>query len=584
MKYNLGWLFILILSLSCHAQVSLTEKTAQRNLDDYNDLIQPEFIDLTIDKDLYFSGEKLWYSLRLSDGTLAVSSLSVLAYIEIRDGNDSVLIRQKIKCKLGKAFGDITIPDQLPTGYYKLTAFTIWMKNGGTNGRYQRLIPIINTDTPIDQVAKDVAKEIPHVLKIDRTSSHSFMVNVPPASTGALIGFNNEKILFKKDIDKETSIPIDFDNRNDHVVDLVLINSEGKIIDEQQLINENLITSVSLSLNHKTHQPRSIAELSIEVRDKDGNLVGGNFSVSVRPKASVRTVEPVITSSLNREFIMGNEKPLAFKRDLFIYPPSQNTLQPVTYSSSMSVKPYKFGFNSDVEKQQILASEMNKKVMSYYVVNSFFDPEEFYNLPFDNTFEPIKYSAMPSLEEFIREVVAPIKIRKVKGEKVLRVRNSDNPAKIYFFDGSPMILIDRFIVTTDEFLSVPLEDIERLDITWALNAINSLGVFSLADNGVVSITTKSKTKYSASSNELFKNLHTPLKFSLPKLNEKDKAVPLLLDPIYWNPSVNVNGRTKLMIELSDSLGELIVEVKGLTERGDYVSGQIQINVVPVDNK
>ncbi|NOT75639.1 MAG: hypothetical protein HOP08_11990 [Cyclobacteriaceae bacterium] len=556
------------------------QKNYQWYLDDYNEYYQPESIELTLDKDLYFAGDKVWYSLHLWNETLAVSSLSALAYVEVRDKNDSVLIRQKIKCKFGNAYGEISIPDRLPTGYYKLVAFTMWMKNSLGRKMYEQFIPIINTDAVIDKSSDKAVLKREGIMKVDITGPHSVTIGISPDVKGSLVAFNNEEVVFFKTLAGESSIPLDFVKRNDHVVGVVLLDEHGKIIDEQQIVNKNINTSIVLSMDSKELQPRSNTDLSIEIRDQLGNLVNANVSVSVRPKASVRSIGNLVLFPLNSEFVMNNgQKPLLYKKDNFIFPPSVNSLQPVNFSNSMSVLPYDLGFDGDDDKKKILTAEMKKKVMDYYAITSFHEVQEYYNLPVNDTFEPGKYASLPNFEEFIREVVPQLKVRKVKGEKVLRLRNFDNPGHIYFFKESPLILLDRFVVTANEFLSVPLEDIQRLDITWGLNEINALGVFSLADNGVVSISTKSKTRYSQSKIEIFKNLHTPLIFAAPRQNESEKAIPVFINPLYWNPSVTVNGRTKVRISTLEELGDMVVEVKGFSDAGYYVSEQIEFKVV-----
>src|SRR6187402_1847867 len=120
---------LVFFSLMCNAQEDQLVKKAQRILNDYNDLYQPEYIDVNTDKEFYFAGERIWYALHLTNEPYSQSSLSNVAYMEIRDKRDSVIIRQKIKCKAGSGHGEILLPKQLPTGYFKLAAYTLWMKN-----------------------------------------------------------------------------------------------------------------------------------------------------------------------------------------------------------------------------------------------------------------------------------------------------------------------------------------------------------------------------------------------------------------------------------------------------------------------
>ncbi|CAN5436115.1 hypothetical protein BH09BAC3_BH09BAC3_07470 [soil metagenome] len=578
MKYKLAFYFFLFTVLFCCAQ---SEKSVeiQKRLDQYSDHYQPEYTKLVFDKDLYFAGEKIWYSLWLWNDTNTSSSLSILVYVEIRDKNDSVLMRQKVKCKHGKAYGELSLPDRFPTGYYKIVAFTSWMRNVGSPGRYEHFIPIINREHPITKGSTTKIPERKSVLAVSRENPHSIKIGIPEGITGELLVINSQEVVYNKAIVNSAPILISLDIITNPIVTVLLFNTQGSIVDEQKLTNENVSTYVSVTASNKPALPRSSTDIFIELKDEDGHLINGNVSVSVRPKGAVVKQQGLDASSANYESVLTKELvPLTYRKEIFIYPPSANTLPGVDFSSSMRPQPYEFSFQTGAGARIISEADLRKKITTYYSVNAFYEVEDDYNFKSNNSFETKKYAVLPTLEEFFRELVAQVKVKKLKGETVLRVRNSDNPAKIYFFNGSPMIIIDKVSSTASELLSIPLSDVDRIDVIWSTDAINALGIFSLADNGLVSVSTKSRIKYSQSKGEVFKDLHLPLKFSIPAFSDKEKFAPVMIDPLFWSPSVLISGKTKVTINTSDDLGLFLVEVKGITETGDHISGMTQINV------
>lgn len=554
-------LFIVVLtafSVLGLAQSKKVPSILQRNQEAFNAYFQPEYVDVFCDKDFYFSGERIWYSLYLSDEAYAPGSMSIITYVEIRDKNDSTIIRQKVRCHFGLGHGEMIVPEQLPTGYYKLTTYTLWMKNiiGGS----QKLIPVINKNNPTSAKENPIAS----LIKVDRINTETLNVRAPGGTKGEWIVFSREEVLKQEQI-SDQPLTINLRSKNDRTICILLTDDSGKIIEQKQVTSPNLRADVILSVDRKEVSTRSDLDISIDLRDKALNPLNGNVTVSVRRKSNVKFAE-LIPEELDAGSISNFKyPPLEYRKEVFVYPPVSNSLQPINFSKTRAVVP--IGFSTDSSRDVIQAAEMKNRISKAYGLNPFYETNNYYNLPANSSYEPSKYSDIHTVEEFIREIVPQIRIKKVKGEREFRLRNSENPALIYFFKGPPLILIDRFFATASEFLSIPLSDIERMDVLWGTREINSLGVISVTDNGVISITTNSRTRYTSSSQEPFKSLHNPLIFSAPKFTSKDSSVPFLFDPLYWNPSLRIMGRTKVKLVTSDELGDFIIEINGLTDEG-----------------
>lgn len=103
----------------------------------------PEEIYLHYNTSLLFPGEYLLYKVyNLNPEDKSLSHLSKIAYVELLNKNGERLFSHKIMLDQGTGQGDFFVPTSIPSGSYKLVAYTNWMKNFGSF--YQEDIRIIN--------------------------------------------------------------------------------------------------------------------------------------------------------------------------------------------------------------------------------------------------------------------------------------------------------------------------------------------------------------------------------------------------------------------------------------------------------
>lgn len=90
------------------------------------------------------AGETIYYKFYSLDINNTLSTISKVGYIELINDSYEVVLTQKIELKKSIGYGDIFIPTSIPSGNYKLLAYTQWMKNWGVDNFYQEDILIIN--------------------------------------------------------------------------------------------------------------------------------------------------------------------------------------------------------------------------------------------------------------------------------------------------------------------------------------------------------------------------------------------------------------------------------------------------------
>ena len=109
----------------------------------YREQYIPEKLFVHTDRDSYVSREILWFRIYYVDAFYnKPASLSQIAYIEILDKNNLPVIQQKVSLKAGESDGSMIIPVNIPSGVYRLRAYTNWMKNFSPDYYFEKAIRI----------------------------------------------------------------------------------------------------------------------------------------------------------------------------------------------------------------------------------------------------------------------------------------------------------------------------------------------------------------------------------------------------------------------------------------------------------
>ena len=103
-----------------------------------------ERIYVQTDKQVYLAGELLWLKLCVTDATGIPVSFSKVGYVELLD-ESTALVQAKIEIKEGIGEGWLELPALLPTGYYRLVAYTRYMRNESDTVFFRKTIGVVNT-------------------------------------------------------------------------------------------------------------------------------------------------------------------------------------------------------------------------------------------------------------------------------------------------------------------------------------------------------------------------------------------------------------------------------------------------------
>jgi len=140
-------------------QKVIAQESPNSVLDQFKTL-PSEKVYVSINTSLLFTGEYLFYKAYcLNDKTKQPSKISTIAYVELISQSQEVIFRHKIRLEKSQGQGDFFVPTTVPSGNYKLIAYTRWMKNGPINLFFQEDIGIVNPyQSNQDAVLPDLAE------------------------------------------------------------------------------------------------------------------------------------------------------------------------------------------------------------------------------------------------------------------------------------------------------------------------------------------------------------------------------------------------------------------------------------------
>lgn len=104
----------------------------------------PERIYVQTDKQMYLAGEPVWMKFFTTDSERLPMAYSKIAYAELVSDVTAVL-QIKVELSGGVGAGRMLLPADLASGYYRLIAYTQYMRNEGVDVFFEKTIAVLNT-------------------------------------------------------------------------------------------------------------------------------------------------------------------------------------------------------------------------------------------------------------------------------------------------------------------------------------------------------------------------------------------------------------------------------------------------------
>ena len=178
-----------------------------------------------------------------------------------------------------------------------------------------------------------------------------------------------------------------------------------------------------------------------------------------------------------------------------------------------------------------------------------------------------EYVIFPTMEEFIREVVSFVQVRKRSGVPAVRVYyRIDKSIRYYDFD--PLLVIDG-VMSKDpaDLLSLDPRDLLSIKVISNPNKLAQLG--RLGENGVVLVESKKGTLAERFRTNIFSTVGLNAPAASGNLYRIKPGVPMLKSNIYWNPDIRLvpGAAQKFSFRASDDAGPMRMVIQGITADG-----------------
>lgn len=116
-----------------------------------------EKVYLHFDKDIYASGETMWFKAYIMLQNQPSLTASIL-YVELLDKDGNVVTKKRLPAQGAAAAGDFELPETLKSGQYQVRAYTAWMLNYDQSFLFYKNIEILDPSKKVTVPAKDTAK------------------------------------------------------------------------------------------------------------------------------------------------------------------------------------------------------------------------------------------------------------------------------------------------------------------------------------------------------------------------------------------------------------------------------------------
>lgn len=516
-----------------------------------------ETIRLFTDRTLYISGEQIQFAAYPYCNKNSNYYLSNIVYIELITPEGEKITKGKFLCEKSYSSGFITIPKDVATGNYYIRAYTKFMRNNGPSSYSYILIKIVNPFKP-------------EILSYKHTNTQT-----PKDSAIFEDTFNEQKLitilLNKSEYSTREEVKIQING-----LDLLKNNIKGlnfAVVPDSSFFEENeVVPATDKQLINNYYYPETNG-LSLTGKLKDNKTENSlpNTIVNLSILGGCKDFMATLTDSTGRfffkmpSFIGSNdiflctETLVDTKTNIFIDNDfCTSAVKIPTPPFHLTEMEKKIAYNMALNVQ--IASQFQKEIPKD---SSRYANKAFYGEPQERLYLDV-YIQLPTIEDYINEIIPILKIRKFQGQKNFKVYSTQVEMDIY----KPLVLLDLVAIDNPKkILSLSPQSISHIDVIdypYVKGGITYGGIISffskkgdfagvdLPNSGVFldfNFLTDGSKSYS---------------HDIPSKHQPDYRNTLI-----WEPNVVLGSEKSkdLYFNTSDTPGKYIVLLRGITSQG-----------------
>ena len=522
-----------------------------------------ERVYLHTDKQTYLSGELLWMKFYLTDETGKPSSLSKVGYVELVD-ESTAQVQEKLDINDGVAEGWMELPVTLPTGNYRLIAYTRNMRNEGEDVFFNKTIGIINTfkadasvvtdtvmnDTGLPSPAKgSVRVSTKEQLYSTQTSGEILIADLPEnvhslsvSIAGVdLVRYNEDISLWSDNLKKYADVPAKTDFLPEYEGHII----SGKIID--------------ISTNPASTEENILSLLGFvgdQVRLFGGTVKeGGNVSFFTKRITGSREMAVSTSSSFGNKYRINIESPFTSHREMNMP---------------------EFVINRQWQ-EQLLQRSIGMQVMYAYTADSMSRVDTTYSYfrhkP-DRSFILEEYTRFNTMEEVVIEFIPPLRFRQYNNKRFLSVLMNENNK----FSSNSMVLLDGIPIMENDIifnynpLLVYKIDVYKDKFVFGNNHFEGMVFLTTYQHDYPGLVLDESTQiFDYEGTQVRRYFYSP---SYTENTATGKKMPDYRHTLLWMPEVEIGAKSSLSMPFCTSslTGDFQVTVEGITKDGKVIRG------------
>lgn len=552
-------LFFLVGSKTSWTQVTLDDLDARQ-------LVEKTLV--ITDREIYCANEEILFSaLNISESKLQDHAWSNVLYIQLLTPDGEVIVQEKYDYGDTTA-GTLTIPKWVLTGNYYLRAYTRWMRDFSPDANFYKMIRIINPFR--DQLLEPGSGKV-----IDE----EMLVSTCTEANGISIRMDRTRLKNREQI----QVTLLLDNREAYREDLVVsvirkgtekqlhpkpdeprqfrftpdfipetrgVSVSGKVINEEDSLP---LPYTLVGLTIFKDNPENLNLLT----DKNGQFyfdlskLKGEYELFISAKANQENLQPLI--------LVDND----FSSD-------QLDLPFVTMNFSDENRSLYESLSFTSQMQDLYHDQFQAATVEAFSSDSAFYGEPDFILDFD------EYIALPSLSEYIHELIPRVRVKTEHGNRKLAVVGLHPELNIY----DPLVMVDMVSVfDVETVLHLEPGKIKRIELV-----INPYVRGNITYGGIISL-------FSRKGDLAGIDLPSAGRFISYKMFSEDQGarittqlpagrIPALASCLYWNPSLQFDetGSASFEFNSGDNTGEYLVVVRAVNEQGDVQVATTEIHI------
>lgn len=521
-----------------------------------------------LDKDCYLAGENIRVRFYVVDGLFAPSSLSTVGYIEICD-TERPHIQHKVALENGHGSGKITIPGNIPTGIYELSAYTRYMRNESEDVFFRKQIAIINM---MQESGNDRIELIPGIKPQIPVRKESVKV------------FSD-----KSEYRQREAVQLSFDGLPDDITDMVV-----SVVRNDTLAVLTLVNDETWKKNVTTASPDKVSREWLP--EYEGHIINGKVTAigneAVTDYSYLSTTIGFVGNDIRVLSGQIDENGIVSYYTNGVYGPQElvtSTLvnrQPVGKYRVDITSPFAASLPSQLPKLQM--NPENHRLLDRFVgvqlnqlihidsVGNQMPVNSLYNFKPVTSYDLDQYTRFNSVRQTIVEFILRVVVRRIDGDLRLRVffeneKKFNNGNTLVLLDGIP--LFDHNLILNYNPYLIKKVDIYDGKYAFGDEFYDCMVSFSTYRTDLPSIQLGEESQLF-----VYDCPELPATFDdMPDYSDeatRKSPRPDFRHTLFWEPFAEsaIQSVQQLVFYTSDLTGDFKISVEGITRKGEIFYG------------